>query len=52
MKGVDKNLKDDWKDFSGLSKLKTVSINDVSSAEEKGSSPWMLVNQVLGGGIV
>lgn len=54
VKGTDKNVqKDDWRDFSGLSGLKTVSLNDVSSAEEKrivtGDSE---LNRVLGGGIV
>lgn len=53
LKGVDKNSKDDWKDFSGLSKLKTVSINDVSSAEEKRIITLDVeLNRVLGGGIV
>jgi DNA repair protein RadA/Sms len=54
VKGNDKLLpKDDWKEFSGLSKLKTVSINDVSSAETKRivtGDPEL--NRVLGGGIV
>jgi DNA repair protein RadA/Sms len=54
VKGNDKNVqKDDWRDFSGLAGLKTVSLNDVSSAEEKrivtGDSE---LNRVLGGGIV
>jgi DNA repair protein RadA/Sms len=54
IKGNDKNVqKDDWRDFSGLAGLKTVSLNDVSSAEEKrivtGDSE---LNRVLGGGIV
>ena len=54
VKGNDKNVqKDDWREFSGLSGLKTVSLNDVSSAEEKrivtGDSE---LNRVLGGGIV
>lgn len=54
VKGNDKQQqKDDWRDFSGLSGLKTVSINDVSSAEEKRiitGDPEL--NRVLGGGIV
>ena len=53
MKGTDKNEKDDWKELSGKGKLKTVSINDVTSAEEKrivtGDAE---LNRVLGGGIV
>ncbi|MEO6490024.1 MAG: DNA repair protein RadA [Ferruginibacter sp.] len=52
-KGNDKSAKDDWKDFNGISKLKTVSINDVSSAATKRivtSDPEL--NRVLGGGIV
>ena len=49
----DKNQKDDWKDFNGLSKLKTVSINDVSSAEEERiPTTDAELNRVLGGGIV
>lgn len=53
VKGNDKSPKDDWKELSGLSKLKTISINDVSSAEEKRiitTDPEL--NRVLGGGIV
>jgi len=53
IKGNDKTQKDEWKDFNGLAKLKTVLINDVSSAEEKRiitSDPEL--NRVLGGGIV
>lgn len=53
VKGNDKTEKDDWKELSGKGKLKTVSINDVSSAEEKRivtSDPEL--NRVLGGGIV
>ncbi|MEO6538324.1 MAG: DNA repair protein RadA [Ferruginibacter sp.] len=53
IKGNDKGAKDDWKEFSGLSKLKTVSINDVSSAEEKRIiTTDTELNRVLGGGIV
>ncbi len=52
-KGTDKNNKDDWKEYSGTGKLKTISISDVTSAEEKripcGDSE---LNRVLGGGIV
>lgn len=53
IKGNDKIIKDEWKDFNGLARLKTVSINDVSSAEEKRiitTDPEL--NRVLGGGIV
>jgi DNA repair protein RadA/Sms len=53
VKGNGKQQKDDWREFSGLSGLKTISINDVSSAEEKrivtGDGE---LNRVLGGGIV
>jgi DNA repair protein RadA/Sms len=53
VKGNDKTVKDDWKEFSGLSKLKTISINDVSSAEEKRIvTTDGELNRVLGGGIV
>ncbi len=53
VKGNDKFLKDDWKEFNGVSKLKTVSINDVSSAEEKRIiTTDAELNRVLGGGIV
>ena len=53
VKGNDKSPKEEWKDFNGTSKLKTVSINDVSSAETKRiitGDPEL--NRVLGGGIV
>ncbi|RYF87992.1 MAG: DNA repair protein RadA [Chitinophagaceae bacterium] len=54
VKGTDKsNGKEDWKEYNGLGKQKTISINDVSSAEEKrivtGDAE---LNRVLGGGIV
>lgn len=52
-RGNDKSQKDDWKEFTGTAKLKTVSINDVSSAESKRiitADPEL--NRVLGGGIV
>ena len=54
VKGNDKSPKDDWKDFHGAgSTLKTVSINDVSSAEEKRIlTNDAELNRVLGGGIV
>ncbi len=53
MKGNDKKEKDEWKDFNGSAKIKTVAINDVSSAETKriiAGDPEL--NRVLGGGIV
>ena len=53
VKGSDKKEKDDWRDFSGLGKQKTISINDVSSAEEKRIlTTDAELNRVLGGGIV
>ncbi len=53
MKGNDKKEKDEWKDFNGSAKIKTVAINDVSSAETKRiitGDPEL--NRVLGRGIV
>ena len=53
VKGSDKNDKEDWKDLSAKGKLKTISLRDVSSAEEKRivtTDPEL--NRVLGGGIV
>jgi DNA repair protein RadA/Sms len=51
IKGADK--KDDWKDFSNGSKQKTISINEVSSAEEERVvTTDAELNRVLGGGIV
>ncbi len=53
IKGADKSPRDDWKEYNGLAKLKTVSINDVSSAEEKRIvTTDGELNRVLGGGIV
>lgn len=53
VKGADKKAKEDWRDLSGLSGLKTVSLNDVSSAEEKRIvTTDAELNRVLGGGIV
>ncbi len=53
IRGTDKSPKDEWKDFNNSPDLKTVSINNVSSAEEKriitGDAE---LNRVLGGGIV
>lgn len=53
VKGSNKKLKEDWRDFSGLAKQKTISINDISSAEEKRIlTTDAELNRVLGGGIV
>jgi DNA repair protein RadA/Sms len=53
VKGNDKAPKDDWKEYNGISKIKTVAINDVSSAEEKRiPTADSELNRVLGGGIV
>jgi DNA repair protein RadA/Sms len=53
VKGTDKAAKEDWRDFSGMKGLKTISINDVVSGEEKRIlSPDGELNRVLGGGIV
>ena len=53
VKGNDKSAKDDWKEYNGIAKLKTVTINDVISAEEKRIvTADTELNRVLGGGIV
>jgi DNA repair protein RadA/Sms len=53
VKGSDKAVKEDWRDFSGTSGLKTISINDVVSGEEKRIVTGDVeLNRVLGGGIV
>ncbi len=53
VKGSDKAVKEDWRDFSGTSGLKTISINDVVSGEEKRIITGDVeLNRVLGGGIV
>jgi len=53
VKGNDKNDHNEWKEYTGAAKLKTISINDVSSAEEKRIvTQDAEVNRVLGGGIV
>ena len=53
VKGSDKKEKDPWQDYTGNGKLKTISINDVSSAEEKRIiTTDAELNRVLGGGIV
>lgn len=53
VKGNDKTDHNEWKEYTGIGKLKTISINDVSSAEEKRIvTQDAEVNRVLGGGIV
>ena len=53
VKGNDKSDHNEWKEYTGAAKLKTISINDVSSAEEKRIvTQDAEVNRVLGGGIV
>ncbi len=52
-KGSDKNQKDDWKEYNGVSKIKTIAISDVTSAAEKRiPTKDEELNRVLGGGIV
>ena len=53
IKGTDNKEKEEWSTYNGSAKLKTISINEVSSAEEKRivtADPEL--NRVLGGGIV
>lgn len=53
VKGSDKKENTEWKEYNGVGKLKTISINDVSSGEEKRIvTNDAEVNRVLGGGIV
>jgi DNA repair protein RadA/Sms len=53
IKGNDKKENNEWKEYNGIGKLKTISIKDVSSAEEKRIiTKDAEVNRVLGGGIV
>ncbi len=53
VKGTDKKEKDEWASYNNAGKLKTISINDVSSAEEKRIiTTDAELNRVLGGGIV
>jgi DNA repair protein RadA/Sms len=53
IKGNDKKEKDEWAEYKGTGKLKTISINEVSSAEEKRIlTKDAELNRVLGGGIV
>lgn len=53
VKGTEKKISE-WKEYSGLSNgLKTISLNDISSGEEKRIvTPDNELNRVLGGGIV
>jgi DNA repair protein RadA/Sms len=53
VKGSNKPEKQEWQDFGGTSTVKTISINDVVSGEEKRIlSTDTELNRVLGGGIV
>jgi len=53
VKDSDKKEKDEWTDYKKDRKLKTISINEVSSAEEKRIiTTDTELNRVLGGGIV
>lgn len=53
VKGNDKSEKDVWKNYNGKEKIKTISINEVSSAaEERIITADAEINRVLGGGIV
>jgi DNA repair protein RadA/Sms len=53
VKGSDKKEKDEWADYKRDAKIKTISINEVSSAEEKRIlTNDTELNRVLGGGIV
>jgi DNA repair protein RadA/Sms len=53
VKGTDKKEKDEWADYKRDGKVKTISINEVSSAEEKRiTTQDTELNRVLGGGIV
>ena len=53
VKGSDKKEKDEWADYKRDAKIKTISINEVNSAEEKRIlTQDTELNRVLGGGIV
>jgi len=53
VKGSDKKEKDEWAEYKRDPKIKTISINEVSSAEEKRIlTQDTELNRVLGGGIV
>jgi len=53
VKGTDKKEKDEWANYNGTERRKTILLNDVSSAEEKRIiTNDAEVNRVLGSGIV
>ncbi len=53
VKGTDKKEKDEWAEYKRDPRIKTISINEVSSAEEKRILTQDIeLNRVLGGGIV
>jgi DNA repair protein RadA/Sms len=53
VKGNDKTEKGEWKNYNGKEKIKTISINEVSSAaEQRIITADAEINRVLGGGIV
>ncbi len=53
VKGTDKKKEDDWKEYNNGIKIKTIALNDVTSAEEKRIlTNDAELNRVLGGGIV
>ncbi len=53
VKGTNKPEKQDWQEFGGNNSVKTISINDVVSGEEKRIITGDIeLNRVLGGGIV
>jgi DNA repair protein RadA/Sms len=53
VKGTDKKEKDDWAQYNGLEKQKTILLNDVSSAAvQRLVTADDELNRVLGGGIV
>jgi DNA repair protein RadA/Sms len=53
VKGSDKAEKGEWKNYNGKEKIKTISINEVSSAaEQRIITADPEINRVLGGGIV
>ncbi|CAN5338884.1 DNA repair protein RadA [soil metagenome] len=54
VKGTDKKVTNDWKEYGGLGNgMKTISLQEITSAEEKRIvTPDDELNRVLGGGIV